>query len=241
MEYNSSGPILKPLLLIEGNSSEIGGRSKEVLPLPDGRLAFEAALGTLHDVLPSARTIYISVRDEAQFQVLESRWKETRSKNTGNSAGEDFGHDHDHKHVAHPEIEPIFDHQETNTGPATGLLAAHAAFPDYTWLCLSCDYPTLPPSALQQLLLEFQPTVTCFVSQNGFAEPLVGIWDSDALRKLKENVSAGESGLDTVIKGLGGKMISPLREEWIMGTNTKEEWEQAMEILRSREGGSVVT
>ncbi|KAF8857912.1 hypothetical protein BDZ45DRAFT_743918 [Acephala macrosclerotiorum] len=114
---------------------------------------------------------------------------------------------------------------------------AHTLDPESKWLVLGFDYPLLPASALQQLILEYEDPVTCFVNREEFAEPLIGIWSPNALRKLGENVEVGRSGLGTVVKEVGGKMVRPLREGWIKGTNTREEWEEVLEILRGDETG----
>ncbi|KAH6673680.1 bifunctional molybdenum cofactor biosynthesis protein [Halenospora varia] len=230
MEYDSEGPIMKPLLLVGGQSLGMGTR-KELLPLPDGRLAFEGALETLHDVLPSARTIYVSVHDEIQFEALEARLKEMRWISKPVSSDQDH---HDQQIV--PEVQPIFDHKRQDIGPAAGLLAAHSKLPDSKWIVLGCGYPVLPPPALQQLILEFQPPITCFVNESGLPEPLIGIWDAQALETLKGYLGDGRNTLEEVIPALKGKLVNPLRNEWIMGTNTKEEWEEGMEILRARGG-----
>lgn len=104
-------------------------------------------------------------------------------------------------------------------------------------MVLGCDYPLLPPSALQQLVLEYQDPVTCFVNEEGFTESLIGIWGPEALAKLGNNVEGGRSRLNGVVKEVGGKIVRPLREGWITGTNTKEEWEKAMAVLKEVSGG----
>jgi molybdopterin-guanine dinucleotide biosynthesis protein A len=228
MEFEAGGPALKPLLLIGGQSSRMGSR-KELVQFPDGRLVFERALGTLHSAIPSASTIYISLHDEIQTKGIKSRLRDpSQIFRTAQSTS-------DHPENPVPELEPIFDDQKEDIGPAAGLLAAHAKFPNSKWLVLGCDYPLLPPSALQQLILEFHSPVTCFLNESGFAEPLIAIWDFEALKKLKENVSNGRYGLNGVIKQVGGRMVKPLREEWIKGANTKEEWDEAMAVATSRE------
>jgi molybdopterin-guanine dinucleotide biosynthesis protein A len=72
------------------------------------------------------------------------------------------------------------------------------------------------------LILEFKAPVTCFVNASGFVEPLIGIWCPEALERLGENVRDGRKGLDAVVEELGGKLVRPLREEWIVGVDTKE-------------------
>jgi hypothetical protein len=75
MEYEAGGPLLKVLLLIRGESSCMGSR-RELLRFPDGRLAIEHALETLHSAVPSASTIYISLHDESQLENIETSLKD---------------------------------------------------------------------------------------------------------------------------------------------------------------------
>jgi len=103
-------------------------------------------------------------------------------------------------------------------------------------MVLGCDYPLLPPSALQQLVLEFEGKVTCFENEEGFVELLIGIWGPEVLGVLEENVGRGKSGLNGVVRDVGGKLVKRLREGWIMGTNTRGEWEEAMKVLGEMNG-----
>lgn len=59
-------------------------------------------------------------------------------------------------------------------------------------------------------------------------------WSPTALQQLQKNVAQGKNGLNSVVKQLGGKLVKPLREHWILGTNTKDEWDEAMEIVASQ-------
>jgi len=233
MEYDARGPLLEVLLLIGGKCSRTGA-PKELLRLPDGRLAFENALETLHSAVPSASTIHLSFHNETQFKDFESPLKEFAFRiRVAEDAAQD---EHDHHRQAFPELKPIFDHQEEDIGPAAGLLAAHSLYPDAKWLALSCDYPLLPPPALQQLILEYQSPITCFVSESGRAETLIAIWDSEALKKLKESVNDGRYELNGIVEVVKGRLIRPLREQWITCADSREKWDQAMEILESRRG-----
>jgi molybdopterin-guanine dinucleotide biosynthesis protein A len=134
-----------------------------------------------------------------------------------------------------PALEPIFDLEEYgDIGPAAGLLAAHAAHPAATLLVLGCDYSLLPPAALQQLILEYEPPLTCFVNTEGFTEPLIAVWSPEALEALVEEVREGRSGLNRVLGMLSGKKVSPLRDTWITRCNTREEWEEALRLLQQK-------
>ena len=149
MEFDSKGPVLKLLLLIGGLSSRMGTR-KELLAFPDGRLAFEHALSTLHSAVPSASTIFISIRDKTQREGIDFCLRDPTPLFVSSVP---TSHD-DHHAVKAPALEIILDDEAgPDIGPAAGLLAAHALHPEMTWLVLGCDYPLLPASALQQLIL----------------------------------------------------------------------------------------
>lgn len=172
MEHEGGGPAINILLLIGGKSSRMGTR-KELLKFPDGRVAFEHALETIHDAVPTASTIFISVHNKAQLEGIEARLNDIV---TLNRTAEDARHDqHGLNQHAFPMLKPIFDGQGADIGPAAGLLAAYSRHPEAKWLVLGCDYPLLPPSALQQLVREYQSPATCFINKSGFAEPLIAI------------------------------------------------------------------
>jgi molybdopterin-guanine dinucleotide biosynthesis protein A len=220
MEYDSEGPLLNLLVLIGGKSSRMGTR-EELLSFQDGRPALEHALETLHGAVPSASTIYIYLHNESQLDGIETQLKDIVARARAAEDAEPEEHDH-HQHPF-PELKPIFDRRDEDMGPAAGLLAAHSIHPAEKWLVIACDYPLLSPAAFQQLILEYQPPLTCFVNESGIAQPLIGIWDEQALEKLKENVGQGENGLESVVMEMEAKLVKPLREIWIMGANTREE------------------
>lgn len=224
MDFEGGGPVLKPVLLIGGQST-LMGIPKHLLPFPDGRLAFEHALETLHSAIPSASIIYISIHDESQKQGIQFRLDDPE-------LGRIIQPSHDDHPPKFPQLEVLIDEPgQEHADHAAGLLTALKAFPDSKWLVFACGYPLLPPPALQQLILEYKPPITCFVSGDGLAAPLVGIWDPEAILRLRKNDVNEKIELDTVVRELGGKLIRPLREDWIKCTNTKEGWEEAMAAL----------
>lgn len=128
----------------------------------------------------------------------------------------------------------IPDETTQNIGPAAGLLAAHRYYADATWLVVACDFPLLHPAALHQIRDSYEAPVTCFVNTSGFSEPLLAIWSPHALRCLQANVESGRSGPSFTVKQLVSKLIAPTKVDWILDTNTKEEWE----VARLRDCGS---
>jgi molybdopterin-guanine dinucleotide biosynthesis protein A len=210
MEYNANGPNLKPLLLINIASYE-NENPEEFRVLSDGQLAFERALSTLHDVLPGADTIYISVRDQNQMNAIMSRLSQPDSITNKERLSD---HD-DHTPLAFPKICPILNEKIKDDGSVSRLVMASSKFPDANWLVFVCGYPILPPPALQQLILEFESPITCFIDSEGVIEPLIGIWTPAALKRLAQEGEVGNINLAKVVKDLGGRTITPLREAWL--------------------------
>ncbi len=225
---------IMPLLCIGGQSSRMGTR-KELLQFPDGLLAFEHALNTIHNAMPTTSTICISLHNESQLEGIQFRLNTSTRPSSPLPNPAEVGADEHHHSLRFPEVETIFDDtSHGDIGPAAGLLAAHAAHPAATLLVLGCDYPLLPPAALQQLILEYEPPLTCFVNAEGFTEPLIALWSPKALDALSAEVRAGSNGLNRVVSLLSGKKVMPLRDTWIAGCNVREEWEEALQVLRQR-------
>jgi hypothetical protein len=63
---------------------------------------------------------------------------------------------------------------------------------------------------------------------------LIAVWGPEALKRLNKNVAQGRNGLNYAITQVGGKIVKPLREEWVRGANTKEEWDKAMGLFLER-------
>jgi len=212
---------IRPLLHVGGSSTRIE-TPKELLESSDGRSAFDHALETLHSAVPAAKEIYVSFHDRSQLEAMQP----CIDSFTSSMRSDLLPADNQHHGTSPPKIIPIFDdHGHRDIGPAAGLLAAYKVDPDATWLVLGCAYPLLPPSALQQLILEYAPPVSCFLNAEGYCEPLVALWGPHALYVLQENVQKGMYGLNRVVKETGGKLVTPLRGEWVTAVNAVEGWE----------------
>lgn len=134
-------------------------------------------------------------------------------------------------------------------GPAAGLLSAHAAHPEARWLITAVDFPLLTSASFGQLLREYKSPASCFRHESdGAPDPFCALWGPDALERLKENVeNRGKTGPCKALKdacglgdgdgedGLGlGHYIRPEQDEWLLNTNTKEDWERAVGLLKQR-------
>ncbi|KAJ9659980.1 hypothetical protein H2201_007085 [Coniosporium apollinis] len=202
---------LQPLLLAGGLSSRMG-TPKHLLPFKDAEPLYMHLLRQLQEACPKAKSAFISVRDPQQMSELIAV----------PGLATEILHDgawHKEQYRQGPDI-----------GPAAGLLAAHKHSPHSYWLVLACDYPLVTAAALLHLKEQFEEPLTCFENEEGFVEPLIAIWSPAALRQLEENVRHGITGPARAVKMLGGKAISPLEPRTLMNTNTKEEWDKAMEL-----------
>jgi molybdopterin-guanine dinucleotide biosynthesis protein A len=168
----------------------------------------------LHKALPRTETIHFSIATRSDLDETLRNGIITLSPQNGSTS-------------TSLKLELVVDDTEEDIGPAAGLLAAHHKDPAATWLAVACDYPLLQETAVRQLIENYEAPATCFKNADGFSEPLLGIWNPQALRSLKQNVASGRSGPAYTLRQLNSKLITPLREEWLMNVNTKEEWETA--------------
>lgn len=192
------------LLLLAGGQSTRMGRDKFLLSV-FGRPLYKHLLDELLQAFPKAESAHMSFHDKHQ---VETAKLESDSK-----------------------IGVILDSDTEWLGPAAGLLAAHRSDPTAYWAVIACDYPLMSHSELVRLLDGFQEPVTCFQNPDGFVEPLIGIWSPTALSTLKKNVTKGQLSPSNSFKQLYGTAIAPLTPQSLLNTNTKEEWESALDML----------
>lgn len=205
----AAGAPMKPLILAGGRSARMQGLSKALLPLPDGRTLLQRCVDTLKEICGTTATVYVSVSRENKA-LFDDLALDDRS------------------------LELIVD-QEPNlgsesAGPSAGLGAAHIAYPRATWMVVACDYPLLSGEGLRLLCEAFVPPVTCFKNNEGYLEPLVGIWTPDALAALKSQPDRGPA---QVVRELGGMQLQlPLgHETCLLNVNTRDDWRFALEQM----------
>ncbi|KAL7815142.1 bifunctional molybdenum cofactor biosynthesis protein [Trichoderma gracile] len=207
---------LKPLILAGGRSTRMGS-PKHLLRFPDGTALYQHQIKLLRQAFPSIATIYISLAKDSQLDEYLQ-----------NAAGD-------------LNVSIIYDTQDNHdearsAGPAQGLLSAHEFDPAATWLVLAVDYPLLTVEVLKQLQDAYRPPVTCFRNREGYCEPLLGVWSSEALQLLRDNVRQGRnSGPSAVVKQLGGHQIDPATEseKVLMNVNAQADWDKVLHELRA--------
>ncbi|KAI6378838.1 hypothetical protein MCOR31_000483 [Pyricularia oryzae] len=232
MESNSTPRYgsMRPLLLAGGKSTRMGS-PKHLLSLPDGQLLYLHLAKTLHTACPDSGTVFISLaHDWILDHSLRTATEQGRSiLSPGDLQPSDrlvTLNEHDAPHLK-VLMDKGKDTRQESTGPAAGLLAAHRAYPDVTWLILA---------------------LTCFRNDKGFIEPLLAIWSPEALRRLEHNTANGKSSPSAVVRQLSGLVLALPRQTRfnedgepeftdgleklspLFNVNTKEEWEVALRI-----------
>jgi molybdopterin-guanine dinucleotide biosynthesis protein A len=207
---------LKVLILAGGHSSRMGS-PKHLLPLPNGPLYLHL-MHMLHEALPNIATFYVSLADRSTTD---------ETLRDGTVVISDV-----HGSPTTIAIETVTDSITQDIGPAAGLLAAHGRDTAATWLVVACDFPLLQGEALKQLVDEYEKPATCFRNDEGFTEPLLGIWSPQALEELQENVKNGRSGPNYTLKKVGSKLLVPNDQEWLVNVNTKQEWEAVQDRIK---------
>lgn len=207
----------KVLVLAGGQSSRMGS-PKHLLPVPSTHQPlYQHIIRVIHVAFPEMHTVYISIADKSPLDDVLRQEAISISTETG---------------ARRIGIKLISDETTQDVGPAAGLLAAHQYDPNTFWLVVACDFPLLDPEALRQLVEAYKTPVTCFVNREGFSEPLLAMWSQQALQRLRENVRGGRSGPNYTVKQLDGKLIVPLKDDWILNTNTPEEWSTAKSRIK---------
>lgn len=216
---------IKILILAGGQSTRMGS-PKHLLPVPPtGEPLYYHLMKVIHAAFPGVQTIHLSVADSSK---LDGPLHEGQVF-LPNGAGSE-----------RVQLVTIPDQTTNDIGPAAGLLAAHQHDPEALWLVVACDFPLLDSAALHQLKEAFEEPITCFVNKEGFSEPLLAIWGPQALQSLSHNVENGRSGPNYTVKRLGGKLISPIKDDWILNTNTPGEWEDARMRIKTPQSTSGV-
>jgi molybdopterin-guanine dinucleotide biosynthesis protein A len=189
------------------------GYPKHLLTNADGIPMYLTQLRMLHDTFPDAKHLCIIVQDEAQRSSIS------------------IPHDLDACLLSQETLIQ----EKGQWGLATAVFSASTFDDTCHWLILPCDYPLLTGSELRHLSIRHRDPVTCFRNGNGETEPLVAIWSPEALSHIDLRTMHTRDHLSGLIDGLAGTKIAPLYDHSLFNANTKEDWDDAMQLLcRSR-------
>lgn len=123
------------------------------------------------------------------------------------------------------ELPQIADTRE-DAGPAAGILAAQARYPDVAWLVVACDLPRLNKATLRHLLDSRDRTreATAYASSHdGLPEPLCALWEPASHARLLERVDAGKPCPRKVLIQGNTQLLQPLATSALDNINTPEE------------------
>jgi molybdopterin-guanine dinucleotide biosynthesis protein A len=234
----SAKPGLYGLLVLGGQSTRMG-KDKAFLDFPVDKETTQPLylhlVNLLHQACPAG--VYIS-HNASQTETLHQGWLPPRTTLV-----------QDDEKVTSADI----------GGPAAGLLSAHFAKRDATFLVLAVDFPLVTLETLTDLASRYTPPVTCYLhASDSHPEPLLSVWGPEALEELRENAMGEKKktgpcwtarriwkrmGVETV--GENGKemqdgkfVFKPREQQWLFNTNRPEEWEKATSILSSRTSGT---
>lgn len=183
---------------------------------------YQYLIEILSQACPGLDTVYMSVKNEDFVPPSEMK--------------------HDQSEENRVLVRFIYDQQlenrdESDIGPAAGLLAAYGTNPETNWLVVACDFPLLKARTLQRLMSaqeQESSSAACYRNSKGFCEPLLAVWSPEALEKLAGNVRQGRTGPRFVLDELpDARIISPEDEMELFNVNTVEEWENACNLFKS--------
>ncbi len=125
--------------------------------------------------------------------------------------------------------------QNEYRGPFNGILSAHEKFPDVAWLVLACDLPLLDAKSISQLIAErdYRKSATAFATKKTkLPEPLVAIWEPNALDEAKAYLKTAESSCPRkFLINSDVKLVHPKTDEVLYNANSLEEFKVAQSIL----------
>lgn len=122
------------------------------------------------------------------------------------------------------------------SGPMGALLTASDLYPEASFLMIGCDYPFLKSSDVQHLLQYRKITGLATAYYNPYTslyEPLLAIYEPGLRDKLLHNYERGEHSLQKLLKEVDAEEIYPLHTDLIRSVDNKEEYEQALQEIRS--------
>ncbi len=129
---------------------------------------------------------------------------------------------------------PTITDQDSDGGPAIGLLSAWRRFPDVAWLAVAVDMPFIDPETLRTLLDErrAEDLATAFQHADGTLEPLCTIWEPAAGPVLAERVAGGDRSLRRLLEAAGIQGLEPRDGGALVSVNSQEEVERARRALQ---------
>ena len=120
-------------------------------------------------------------------------------------------------------------------GPFNGLLSAYDSNPEVAWLVVACDLPLINRDSLARLIEERDPTRTATAyatNKSGLPEPLVAIWEPEALKQAKSYLAQSDSSCPRkYLINSDTQLVNPEDDKVLLNANVEEEYLEVMKIL----------
>lgn len=121
-------------------------------------------------------------------------------------------------------------------GPMAALLSAFKKYPDATFLVVGCDYPFINRHHLKKLVnvkLEDVPAIAFYDKWNDHYEPLIAVYQSNILDRLKNHFKQKDYSLQAVLKEVNAYRINASSPDILRSVNTEEEYEEVAAIFKN--------
>lgn len=123
-----------------------------------------------------------------------------------------------------------------NRGPASGVISALSAFPEYAWFIVACDYPLIQEDDLNDLLFQRNESNigTFYKNQDHIPEPLIGIYEQAAGWRLKEWLNLGNSSLRRFLEVHHANFIKPQFPDRLISVDTPDKYAAICNMISPR-------
>jgi molybdopterin-guanine dinucleotide biosynthesis protein A len=128
----------------------------------------------------------------------------------------------------------IIDEYE-NTGPLAAILSAFHQNKQGAWLVVACDLPLLDTNIIHYLIQQRDETglATAFQSPySNLPEPLITIWEPNALPLLENALSEKRCSPQRVLMNAKIKLLGPPDASALLNVNTVKEKEKIVRLIQ---------
>lgn len=134
-----------------------------------------------------------------------------------------------------PNLERLYD-RFVDFGPLGGILTAMQTHTKSAWLVVACDLPFLDQAILQELISKRNPfaMASVFSHENGFLEPLCGIYEPKARKRLFAHMANENYCPQKIFKQLRVQEIELKNSQALTNVNLAQEYEFANALFASK-------
>lgn len=124
-----------------------------------------------------------------------------------------------------------------DAGPLGAIISAFHQNKNCAWLVVACDLPLLDEKAIHYLVQnrdEFSIATAFQSPYYSLPEPLITIWEPDALHFLETALSEGKLSPQKVLMNTKIKILHAPEPSALMNANTPEDREKLVQLLKNK-------